>query len=438
MSKLDLNTLDLPELKQLQKDVAKAIDNFESRKKAEAVARRILNDVRRDGDRALQRWTLQLDKIDLAREGFTVKRREIVKAYRQVPEGFADAVQTSARNIRNAAREQLPRAWQISNGAGIEISQIVRPLDRVACYVPGGRFPLPSTVLMSVIPAQVAGVEEIFITSPRPAPAVLATADILGVKKIFRLGGAQAIGAFAYGTDRVPRADKIVGPGNRYVAAAKRLVAGDCGIDLVAGPSELMVVASEGNAEWIASDLVAQAEHDPDAVAIFLTPSRKLALEVQGAVEKILEEVFAGETDVPAKALSGHGAVVVTKNLDEAIELVNAFAPEHLTLLNGASRMLDRVRSAGSIFLGETSPVAAGDYASGTNHILPTAGAARLRGGLSAADFVKTISVQELTPQGLGRIRKTITTLARTEGLKAHAYSIETRFKVHGSTPKGR
>ena len=407
-------------------------------KKAESAARRILNDVRREGDRALRRWTLQLDKTDLAREGFTVKRREIVKAYRQVPEGFVDAVQTSARNIRKAAREQLPRSWQISNGPGIEISQIVRPLDRVACYVPGGRFPLPSTVLMSVIPAQVAGVQEILITSPRPAPAVLVTADILGIRKIFRLGGAQAIGAFAYGTERVPRADKIVGPGNRFVAAAKRLVAGDCGIDFVAGPSELLVVASEGNAEWIASDLVAQAEHDPDAVAIFLTPSRKLALEIQGAVERILEQLFAGETDVPAKALSGHGALVVTKNLEEAIELVNDFAPEHLTLLNGAARMLERVRSAGSIFLGETSPVAAGDYASGTNHILPTAGAARLRGGLSAADFVKTISVQELTPQGLGRIRKTITTLARTEGLKAHAYSIETRFKVHGPTPKGR
>lgn len=407
-------------------------------KKAESAARRILNDVRRDGDRALKRWTLQLDRINLAREGFIVKRREIVKAYRQVPEGFADAVQTSARNIRRAAREQMPSAWQISNGSGIEVSQIIRPLDRVACYVPGGRFPLPSTVLMSVIPAQAAGVQEIFITSPRPAPAVLVTADILGIKKIFRLGGAQAIGAFAYGTESVPRVDKIVGPGNRYVAAAKRLVAGDCGIDFVAGPSELMVVASEGNAEWIASDLVAQAEHDPDAVAIFLTPSRNLALEVQAAAESILERLFAKETDVAANALCAHGAVVVTKNLEEAIELVNSFAPEHLTLLGAASRMVDRVRSAGSIFLGETSPVAAGDYASGTNHILPTAGAARLRGGLSATDFVKTISVQELTPQGLGRIRKTITTLARTEGLKAHAYSIETRFKVHGSTPKGR
>ena len=407
-------------------------------KKAEIIARHILHDVRRNGDQALQRWTLELDGMDLAQGGLTVKRREVVKAYRQVPEGFADAVQAAARNIRKAAREQLPRSWQITNGAGIEVSQIVRPLDRVACYVPGGRFPLPSTVLMSVIPAQVAGVRDIVITSPRPAPAVLVAADILGIKKIFRLGGAQAIGAFAFGTESVPRADKIVGPGNRYVAAAKKLVAGECGIDFVAGPSELMVVGSEGNAEWIASDLVAQAEHDPDATAIFLTPSRKLALEVQGAVEKVLEQVFAQDSAVPAQALSEHGAIVVTRNLEEAIELVNAFAPEHLTLLNGAARLLDQVHSAGSIFLGETSPVAAGDYASGTNHILPTAGAARLRGGLSAADFVKTISVQELTPQGLGRIRKTITTLARTEGLKAHAYSIETRFKVHGSTPKGR
>ncbi|MEJ2006665.1 MAG: histidinol dehydrogenase [Acidobacteriota bacterium] len=407
-------------------------------KKAESAARRILNDVRRNGDRALKHWTLELDSIDLDLGGLTVKRREIVKAYRLVPEGFAGAVQAAARNIRKAAREQLPRAWQITNGSGIEVGQVIRPLDRVACYVPGGRFPLPSTVLMSVIPAQVAGVRDIVITSPKPAPAVLVAADILGIKKIFRLGGAQAIGAFAYGTESVPRADKIVGPGNRYVAAAKKLVAGDCGIDFVAGPSELMVVGEKGNAEWIASDLVAQAEHDPDAVAIFLTPSRKLALEVQVAVARILEQVFAKDSDVPAKALRRHGAVVVTRNLEEAIELVNAFGPEHLTLIDGAIRLLDRVRSAGSIFLGDTSPVAAGDYASGTNHILPTAGAARLRGGLSAADFVKTISVQELSRQGLGRIRKTVTTLARTEGLKAHAYSIETRFKVHGSTPKGR
>ncbi|HZT68729.1 MAG TPA: histidinol dehydrogenase [Terriglobia bacterium] len=407
-------------------------------KKAEVAARRILNDVRREGDRALRRWTLELDKVDLAASGFTVRHSEIVNAYKHAPEGFVDALQAAARNIRKAARQQLPRSWRIKNGAGIEVGQIMRPLDCVACYVPGGRFPLPSTVLMSVIPAQVAGVREIVITSPSPAPAVLVAADVLGIKKVFRLGGAQAIGAFAYGTESVPRADKIVGPGNRYVAAAKKLVAGDCGIDFIAGPTELMVVGAEGNPEWIASDLVAQAEHDPDAVAVFLTPSRKLALEVQAAVERVLARVFDGDTTVASKALSSHGAVIVTQDLEEAIALVNMFAPEHLTLLDGAVRLLDRVRAAGSIFLGGTSPVAAGDYASGTNHILPTAGAARVRGGLSAADFVKTISVQKLTAKGLGRIRKTVTTLANTEGLKAHAYSIETRFKIHGSTPKGR
>jgi len=407
-------------------------------KKAEVAARRILNDVRREGDRALRRWTLELDKVDLAASGFTVRHSEIVNAYKHAPEGFVDALQAAARNIRKAARQQLPRSWRIKNGAGIEVGQIMRPLDCVACYVPGGRFPLPSTVLMSVIPAQVAGVREIVITSPSPAPAVLVAADVLGIKKVFRLGGAQAIGAFAYGTESVPRADKIVGPGNRYVAAAKKLVAGDCGIDFIAGPTELMVVGAEGNPEWIASDLVAQAEHDPDAVAVFLTPSRKLALEVQAAVERVLARVFDGDTTVASKALSSHGAVIVTQDLEEAIALVNMFAPEHLTLLDGAVRLLDRVRAAGSIFLGGTSPVAAGDYASGTNHILPTAGAARVRGGLSAADFVKTISVQKLTAKGLGRIRKTVTTLANTEGLKAHAYSVETRFKIHGSTPKGR
>ncbi len=405
-------------------------------KKAESTASRILDDVRRHGDRALKSWTLRLDGIDLGRAGMTVKRPEVLKAYRQIPPGFKRAVKLAARNIRQTAKQQLPKAWQITNRSGIKISQIVRPLDRVACYVPGGRFPLPSTVLMSVIPAQVAGVRDIMITSPNPAPAVLVAADLLGVKKIFRLGGAQAIAAFAFGTESVPRADKIVGPGNRYVAAAKKLVAGECGIDFVAGPSELIVVGSKGNPGWIAADLVAQAEHDPDAVAIFITPSRKLALSVQGAVSKVLEEMTAPE--LAAKALKQRGAIVVTRNLDEAMELVNAFAPEHLTLLDDAVKHLGRVRAAGSIFLGGTSPVAAGDYASGTNHILPTAGASRARAGLSAADFVRTISVQELSAKGLANLRKAVVTLARTEGLLAHAHSIETRFKGHGATPNGR
>ena len=405
-------------------------------KKAEAIARRILGDVRRRGDRALEDWTLRLDGIDLGRDGITIKRAEVAKAHRRVSREFTKAVEIAARNVRRTAERQLPQAWKLAERSGIKISQIVRPLASVACYVPGGRFPLPSTVLMSVIPAQVAGVGDIMITSPRPAPAVLVAADLLGVKKIFRLGGAQAIAAFAYGTESVPRADKIVGPGNRYVAAAKKLVAGECGIDFVAGPTELVVAGSKGHPAWIAADLVAQAEHDLDAVAIFITPSQKLALSVQAAVGKVLEQLPAPE--LAGKALDQNGAIVITRDLDETMDLVNAFAPEHLTLLADAAKRLGQVRAAGSIFLNDSSPVAAGDYASGPNHILPTAGAARLTGGLSAADFVKTISVQELSLPGLAGLRKSIVTLARTEGLEAHAHSIETRFKVHGATPKGR
>jgi histidinol dehydrogenase len=393
---------------------------------AERIARRILDNVRRKGDRALIRYAKQLDNIDLRKEGFTVSQEEVSRAYDGVSPGFVRALRVAARNIRGVARRQLPRAWRAAT-AGVEVGQIIRPLERVACYVPGGRFPLPSTVLMSVIPAQVAGVPEVIITSPRPAPAVLVAADVLGVKKIFRLGGAQAVAAFAFGTESVPRADKIVGPGNRYVAAAKKLLAGECGIDFVAGPSELVIIGSRGNPRWIAADLVAQAEHDPDAVAIFITPSRRLALQVQASVEEILAEL---RLPVAEKALAHQGAIILTQDLAEAAALANRLAPEHLTLLDGASGLLGRIRSAGSIFLGGYSAVAAGDYASGTNHILPTGGAARLRGGLSAADFVKAISVQQLSRRGLARLRRAIVTLANTEGLKAHAYSVETRFRL--------
>jgi len=392
---------------------------------AEEIARLVLDEVRHEGDRALIRYTQQFDRVDLRKTGFTVSGEEIKQAYGEVPAGFVAALRVAARNIRAAARRQLPRPLKMSTRRGVSLGQVVRPLGRVMCYVPGGRFPLPSTVLMSVIPAQVAGVEDVLLTSPRPAPAVLVAADILGVKKIFRLGGAQAIAAFAWGTEKVPRVDKIVGPGNRYVAAAKKLLAGECGIDFVAGPSELVVVASRGNAEWIAADLVAQAEHDPDAVAILITPSRRLALQVQAAVPEIVSRLGL---PVAEKSLVSRGGIIVTRHLAEAAALVNRLAPEHLTLCDGATQILGSVQSAGSIFLGDYSPVAAGDYASGPNHILPTGGAARLRGGLSAADFVKTISVQRLSSRGLAGLRRTIVALAGSEGLRAHAYSAETRF----------
>jgi histidinol dehydrogenase len=392
---------------------------------AEAVAGKILRDVRQRGDRALLAYSRKFDGVDLRAEGFSVSEREIREAYSKVPKGFIAAVRTAAKNIRSVARRQLPRAWRTEIARGVKVSQIVRPLERVACYVPGGRFPLPSTVLMSVIPAQVAGVREIFVTSPRPAPAVLVAANLLGVEKIFRLGGAQAIAAFAYGTKSVPRVDKVVGPGNRYVAAAKKLVAGDCGIDFVAGPTELVIAGARGRADWIAADLVAQAEHDSDAIAVLITPSLRLAGAVQNAVERVLAKLPPG---VARMSLDEHGRIIVTRNSAEAIELVNQLAPEHLTLLEDAEDWLGKIQSAGSIFLGDWSPVAAGDYTSGTNHILPTSGAARIRGGLCAADFMKAITTQKLNRAGLKRLRASITMLANSEGLKAHAYSVETRF----------
>ncbi len=371
---------------------------------AEAVVRPILDDIRRQGrprPPALREESSTASTS--ARPALRSRRDEIRHAYREVPRGFVAAVRVAAANIRKTARRQLPRPWTFETRTGVSVGQMVRPLERVACYVPGGRFPLPSTVLMSVIPAQEAGVREVMVTSPRPAPAVLVAADVLGIRKIFRLGGAQAIAAFAYGTESVPRVDKIVGPGNRYVAAAKKLVAGECGIDFVAGPSELVLVGARGDPEWIAADLVAQAEHDPDAVAILITPSLKLALQVQAAARGILARLAL---PLAERALAAQGGIVVTRTLAEAAGLANRLAPEHLTLLEGAAGLLGRVRSAGSIFLGAYSPVAAGDYASGTNHILPTSGAARLRGGLSAADFVKTISVQRLSRRGLAGLKK--------------------------------
>jgi histidinol dehydrogenase len=393
---------------------------------AEAVARRIIANVRRQGDRALVRYSRQFDGVDLRKVGMTVTPDEFDCALYNLPSFFVNAIRAAAENIRAVARRQRPRAWQFQPLKGVKVSQVVRPLERVVCYVPGGRFPLPSTVLMSVIPAQVAGVREILITSPKPAPAVLVTARMLGAQQIYRLGGAQAVAAFAYGTESVPRVEKIVGPGNRYVAAAKKLVAGECGIDFVAGPSELVVVGGEGNPEWIAADLVAQAEHDPDAVAMLITSSRRLALRVRACAAQIVAQLGL---PVAQQSLSRQGCVILTGNLAEAAELVNRLAPEHLTLLEDAEGLLDRIQSAGSIFLGGYSPVAAGDYASGTNHILPTSRAARLRGGLSAADFVKCISVQQITRQGLACLRPSIVTLARTENLKAHAQSVEARFK---------
>jgi histidinol dehydrogenase len=383
----------------------------------------IVGAVRRDGDRALLRFARRFDPMDGPLE---VTAEEMREAAATVPRAVRAAVRAAARNIRMVARRQVPRGWRARVAPGVSVEQRIVPLDRVGCYVPGGRYPLPSSLLMTAIPAAAAGVREIVVVCPRPAPVVMAAAIEGGVSRMFRIGGAHAVAALAFGTRTVPRVDKIVGPGNRYVAAAKALVAADCGIDFYAGPTEIVIVAARGPAAWIAADLIAQAEHDPDARAVLITPSRTLAARVaRDVAAQVAAQV---PTDGPARAsLRAHGGIIVTTSAAEAMALANAAAPEHLVVDD--NRLAAMMTCAGSVFVGPWSAQVAGDYAIGSNHVLPTAGAARARGGLSAADFVRQITVQRLTPAGLRRIGGTVMTLASAEGLHAHAASIGIRVK---------
>ncbi|HEY6510090.1 MAG TPA: histidinol dehydrogenase [Vicinamibacterales bacterium] len=375
--------------------------------------------VRKEGDAALRRYARQLDRLEGPLE---VSRSEMERAAATVPRDVRAAIRTAARNIRGVARRQVPRGWRVTVAPGVQVQQRVTPLDRVGCYVPGGRYPLPSSLLMTAIPAVAAGVAEVIVVCPRPEPVVMAAALEAGASRLFRVGGAHAVAALAYGTASVPRVDKIVGPGNRYVAAAKALVAADCGIDFYAGPTEIVIVAARGPAEWIAADLIAQAEHDPDARAVLITPSRALADRVATQVESQMP------ADGPARAsLKAHGGVIVTASLDEAVELANQAAAEHLVVDDDG--VASRIRCAGSLFVGPWSAQVAGDYAIGCNHVLPTAGTARVRGGLSAADFVRQVTVQRVTRRGLAAIGPSVVTLARAEGLEAHAASVALRLK---------
>ena len=380
---------------------------------------RIVADVRREGDAALTRYARALDRLEGPLE---ITVADMRAAARQLPPPVRLALKTAAKNIRVVARRQVPRGWRVSVAPGVTVEQRVVPLDRVGCYVPAGRYPLPSSLLMTAIPAAAAGVRDVVAVCPRPQPVVLAAALEAGVSRLFRVGGAQAIAALAYGTASLPRVDKIVGPGNRYVAAAKALVASDCGIDFYAGPTEIVIVSSRGPASWIAADLVAQAEHDPDARAVLITPNRALASRVAAQVAAQMPP--AG----PARAsLRAHGGIIVTRSLGDALALANAAAPEHLVVDD--DKAAAQVRCAGSLFVGRWTAQVAGDYAIGSNHVLPTAGAARVRGGLSAADFVRQITVQRVTKAGLGRIGQSVIDLAGAEGLTAHARSVAIRLK---------
>ena len=387
------------------------IDRLEPR------VRRMVNDVRRDGDRALRRYAQRWDGL-ASGQALQVSESEMSAAWNSLPSSLRKSLRQATQNIRRFCEWQKPKAWRRTR-QGISLGQLVLPLESVGCYVPGGRYPLVSTVLMTVIPAQVAGVKSICVVSPRPSPQVLGAAAMLGVTKCFRIGGAQSIAALAYGTESIQQVDKIVGPGSSFVTVAKKLVSFDCAIDFLAGPTEALLVSHSGNPEFIAADLVAQAEHDAEALSLFVTKSRTLGRAVADSVKRL-----AAENPTAAQSLRKQGAILIAKSREQALEWANRLAPEHITV---ESDDLHFIHSAGSVFVGDYSAQAAGDYASGPNHVLPTSGQARFRGGLSVLDFVKIITVQELTPAGLRRIGRTIESLADAEGLPAHANSIKVR-----------
>jgi histidinol dehydrogenase len=384
---------------------------------AEQVVAPILDAVRKRGDEAVIEYARKFDSF----EGPSLT---ISTAGSDVSTEFQTALEAAAKNIREYAALQLPRETWMEFPDGRRLGYVVRPLESMGAYIPAGRYPLPSTLLMTVIPAQVAGVRTICVTSPHPSAEILAAARFLGIENIFRIGGAQAIAALAFGTATVPKVDRIVGPGNIYVAAAKKLLAGEVGIDFVAGPTEIVIIADDADPRYIAADMLAQAEHDVEASSILLTTSQSLAERVVLEVSRQLESLPTAP--VACEAIRNNSAVILCPSMDAAVEASNQLAPEHLAIYDES--LLPKIQHAGSVFVGASSPEAAGDYATGPNHVLPTSGAARIRGGLSSADFVKVISVQELTPAALRWLAPAVTTLARAEGLEAHARSVEVRL----------
>lgn len=387
----------------------------------------ILEDVKDNGDTALLKYTKQFDHAEIS--GIEVSHKEIHDALFSLDRSLLSHLKKAASNIRAFHEAQLQKDWMREFAPGIRLGQHITPLERVGAYVPGGRASYPSTVLMTVIPAKVAGVKEVMIcTPPKPDgsidPLILAASHIAGADRVFRAGGVQAIAAMAYGTSSVPKVDKIVGPGNIYVTAAKMA----CGtlIDFPAGPSEVLIIADDSaRADFVASDIIAQAEHDPNAVSILVTTSEEFASKVEKEIKDQLRT--AARTEIIEKSLEN--AAILTGTLDECIEFSNLFAPEHLEIIM-EQNILDRIKNSGSIFIGNYAPVSAGDYASGTNHVLPTAGFARLLSGLNTDHFVKKASVQMIEKKGLEGLSGTITALAEAEGLHAHANAVRIRSSM--------
>ncbi|HEX4748050.1 MAG TPA: histidinol dehydrogenase [Bryobacteraceae bacterium] len=387
------------------------------------VVRRIIDAVSAEQDEALLHYARELDGLgDLP---VRVSEQEIATAAEQVSSNFINAAQMAIRNIREFAEAQMPREFCRDFSPGRKLGWIVRPLDAVGCYVPSGRYPLCSTLLMTAVLAQVAGVPRICITSPKPSPEILACAHLLGIQEFFRVGGAHAIAALALGTPIIRKVNRIVGPGNSYVTAAKRLLSQEAGvgIDFLAGPTEILIIAAEGNPKVIAADMLAQAEHDVEARAMLLTTSIDLAEAVAKEIESQLQTLPTAP--IARESIDSQSFIAVFRDLPTAVDHANEIAPEHLSLHH--PELLPQIRNAGTVFLGSSTPESAGDYAAGPSHVLPTAAVARLRGGLTPYDFVKMISVQQFSPEALHTLEPTITTLARAEGLEAHARAVEVR-----------
>ena len=423
MEILKYSEIDLAEtIKRSEQDVNNVLD----------IVSDILNNVRENGDEAIKSYTEKFDGVLI--DDLKVSDEEIKEAYDTLDDSLLTALKNAALNIEKFHKKQIPSEWNIEVNPGITAGQIVRPINSAGCYIPGGRAAYPSSILMTVIPAKIAGVEKVVCVTPpqndgKILDAILVAADIAGADEIYKVGGAQAIGALAFGTESIPSVEKIVGPGNIFVTAAKKLVYGQVDIEFPAGPSEVLILADDtAIPKYIATDILAQAEHDPNASCFLVTDSEKLANETDKIVKQLTE--VAPRREIIVESLSKSGKIIITDTFEEAIHVTNEYAPEHLIIsTQDDDETLSNIKNAGSIFLGAYSPVAAGDYGSGTNHVLPTGGGAKMYSGLSTEAFIKKPTVQRITKDGLKELAKTSIPIAEYEGFFAHANSFKTRLE---------
>jgi len=403
---------------------------------ARNIVREIIDCVREKGDDAVFEFTRKFDKVEINKATIEVSREEIEEAYEAVDESLLEVVRRASYNIRNFHQKQLQKTWMDMDKGKI-LGQVIRPIEKVGVYVPGGTAAYPSSVLMNVIPAKVAGVKEIIMVTPpgidgKAYSLTVVTAMEAGVDKIYKIGGAQAIAALAFGTKIIPKVDKIVGPGNIYVALAKREVFGYVGIDMIAGPSEILVIAdSTANPSFVAADLLSQAEHDPLSAAVLITDNMELACNVKEEIEKQVEQLE--RKDIIVQSLKSYGALIIVEDMEEALDLANIIAPEHLELVvENPFELMGGIKNAGAIFLGHYSPEPLGDYFAGPNHVLPTCGTSRFFSPLTVDDFMKKSSILYYSPKALEDIYEDIITFAQAEGLSAHANSLKVRFAYRG------